>query len=132
MKPAALTRREREIMDLLYALKSATASQIHEKMPGEPSYSTVRTQLRVLEEKGHVQHTEDGNRFVYSPKVPRDKARTSALRHLTETFFEGSTANVVATLLGGEERFSAEELDRLQEMLEQARKQAGSKEKGKG
>ncbi len=121
MKLPALTRRERQIMDILYALESATAGQIHEKMPGEPAYSTVRAQLRVLEEKGHVDHTEDGNRYVYRPKVPREKARKSALRHLTETFFEGSTANVVAALLGGEGKLSSAELDRLSAMIDDAR-----------
>ncbi len=122
MKPSALTRRERQIMDLLYSLESATASQIHQNMPDEVTYSTVRTQLRVLEEKGHVGHTEDKNRYVYFPKVPREKARKSALRHLTETFFEGSVANVVATLLGGEAKLPGKELDRIAEILEQARR----------
>lgn len=127
MKLPALTRRERQIMDILYALESATAGQIHERMPGEPAYSTVRAQLRVLEEKGHVSHTEDGNRYIYRPKVAREKARKSALRHLTETFFEGSTANVVAALLGGEGKLSSAELDRLSAMIDDAREKQNRK-----
>ena len=128
MKLPALTRRERQIMDILYALETATAGQIHEKMPGDPAYSTVRAQLRVLEEKGHVEHTEDGNRYVYRPTVPRERARKSALQHLTETFFEGSTASVVAALLGGEgKNLSPEELDRLSEMIESARERQNPK-----
>jgi predicted transcriptional regulator len=124
MQPASLSRREREIMDILYALGSATAAQVQEKMPGDLSYSTVRAQLRVLEEKGHVSHIEAGTRYVYRPSVAREKARRSALRHLTETFFEGSTWNVVTALLGGSEgKLKKDELDRLAEMIERARKE---------
>src|SRR5213595_2662615 len=99
---AALTRRERQIMDILYRRGRATAGQVMEDLSGKPSYSTVRTQLRVLEEKGHVRHEEHGLRYVYTPTVPLDIARRSALRHLVETFFEGSAENLVATLLGAE------------------------------
>ena len=110
-----LTRRERQIMDILFRRGRATAAEVMEELPGEPSYSTVRTQLRVLEEKGHLRHDEDGVRFIYAPAVARHTARKSALRHLVDTFFEGSTENVVAALLGGEgARLTDEELQRIQ------------------
>src|SRR6516164_6115995 len=85
-----LTRRERQIMDILYRRGRATAAEVMAELTGEPSYSTVRAQLRVLEEKGHVHHEEQGLRYVYLPAVPRHAARKSALRHLVETFFDGS------------------------------------------
>src|SRR5436190_15967687 len=97
-----LTRRERQIMDILFRRGRATASDVMADLPGEPSSSTVRTQLRVLEEKGHVRHEEEGLRFVYIPAVARHTARKSALRHLLDTFFDGSTEKAVAALLGGE------------------------------
>ena len=113
-KPNALARRERQIMDVLYKLERATVAEVLRKLADQPSYSTVRAQLRILEEKGHVRHEEHGLRYVYVPTVPRDIARRSALRHLVETFFEGSAENLVATLLGGKiSRISREELDRL-------------------
>src|SRR5438552_17519840 len=117
-KPNALSRRERQIMDILYKLERATVGQVLAKLADKPSYSTVRAQLRVLEEKGHVRHEEQGLRYVYIPAVPRDVARRSALRHLVETFFEGSTEKTVATLLGGEvSRISSDELDRLAALI---------------
>src|SRR5438034_1184434 len=97
-----LTRRERQIMDVLFRRGRATASQVRQELPGHPSYSTVRTQLRVLEEKGHVRHEEEGPRYVYIPSIARHAARKSALRHLVNTFFEGSIEKVVAALLGGD------------------------------
>src|SRR5687767_9180530 len=97
-----LTRRERQIMDVLFRRGRATAAEVMEELPGEPSYSTVRTQLRVLEEKGHVRHEEEGVRFVYMPAVRLHSARRSALKHLVDTFFEGSAEKAVAALLGGE------------------------------
>src|SRR5436190_22217018 len=97
-----LSRRERQIMDILFRRGRATAAEVMHDLPGEPSYSTVRTQLRVLEDKGHVRHEEDGVRFVYMPAVARHAARKSALRHLVETFFDGSPEHAVAALLGGE------------------------------
>ncbi len=122
--PALLTRRERQIMDVLYRLGRATAGEILEALPAAPSYSTVRTQLRVLETKGHVRHEEHGLRYVYMPTVPRHSARKSALRHLVQTFFDGSHANVVAALLGGEAaRLSDEELERIEELVRNARKE---------
>src|SRR3981081_1789851 len=99
---AALARRERQIMDILYRRGRATANDGMADLSGDPSYSTVRTQLRVLESKGHVRHEEEGLRYVYVPALPRHTARKSALRHLVETFFDGSTEKVVGALLGGD------------------------------
>jgi BlaI family transcriptional regulator, penicillinase repressor len=119
-----LTRRERQIMDILFRRGRATAAEVMEELPGQPSYSTVRTQLRVLEEKGHVRHEEDGVRFVYIPAVARHTARKSALRHLVETFFEGSSEKAVAALLGGEgSKLSDEQLDRIADLIAKARKE---------
>jgi predicted transcriptional regulator len=117
-----LTRRERQIMDILYRRGRATAGEVMEDLTGNPNYSTVRTQLRVLEEKGHVRHEEQGLRYVYEPAVPRSSARKSALRHLVETFFEGSTEGAVAALLGGEgAKLSDEQLDRIADLVKQSR-----------
>jgi predicted transcriptional regulator len=124
-KPNALSRRERQIMDILYKLERASVGQVLSKLADKPSYSTVRAQLRVLEEKGHVRHEEHGLRYVYAPAVPRDIARRSALRHLVETFFDGSTEKIVATLLGGEvARITPEELDRLARLISKGRKES--------
>ena len=120
----ALTRRERQIMDILYKRGRATASDVLADLPGHSHDSTVRTQLRVLEEKGHVTHEEDGVRYVYIPAVARRAARKSALRHLVDTFFDGSAEQVVAAVLGGEgARLSDEELDRIAELIEKAKKE---------
>src|SRR2546429_7897676 len=97
---AALSRRERQIIDILYRRGRATANEVMADLTGDPSYSTVRTQLRVLEAKGHVRHEEEGLRYVYLPAVARHAARRSALRHLVDTFFDGSTEKVVGALLG--------------------------------
>ncbi len=124
-KLKALARRERQIMDILYKLERATVGQVLAALPDRPSYSTVRAQLRVLEEKGHIRHEEHGLRYVYFPAVPRDVARRSALRHLVETFFDGSTEKVVTALLGGEvSRVSSEELERLAQMISKNRKES--------
>jgi BlaI family penicillinase repressor len=118
-----LSRRERHIMDILFRLGRATAEEVMKEMPGTPSYSTVRTQLRVLEEKGHVRHEEQGRRYVYVPSLPRSTARKSALRHVVDTFFDGSVEKVVAALLGGDAaRMSEEELERIAELVRKARK----------
>jgi predicted transcriptional regulator len=120
----ALARRERQIMDILYRLGRATAGEVMAELPGEPSYSTVRTQLRVLEEKGHVRHEAQGLRYVYAPAVARRAARKSALRHLVNTFFDGSAEQTVAALLGGENaQLSDEELDRIADLITKARKE---------
>ena len=119
-----LTRRERQIMDILFRRGRATAAEVMDELPGEPSYSTVRTQLRVLEEKGHVRHEEDGVRFIYMPSVARHAARKSALRHLVETFFDGSSEKAVAALLGGEgSKLSDEQLDRIADLIAKARRE---------
>jgi predicted transcriptional regulator len=119
--PAALTKRERQIMDVMYRLGRATVSDVIEQLEGSPGYSTVRTQLGVLERKGHLRHEEEGLRYVYMPTVPRHSARRSALRHLVDTFFEGSAAKTVAALLGGEaSRISDEELKRIEELVKSA------------
>jgi predicted transcriptional regulator len=120
----SLSRRERQIMDLLYRKGRATAGEIMSELPGAPSDSTVRTQLRVLEAKGHVKHEEDGHRFVYMPVVSRRAVSKSALRHLVDTFFDGSAERVVEALLGGNAaRISPQELDRIAELIEQARRE---------
>ena len=119
---SALTRRERQIMDILYRRGRATAAEVMEDLSGDPNYSTVRTQLRVLEEKGHVRHEEQGLRYVYSPAVPRSAARKSAMRHLVDTFFDGSAEHAVAALLGGEgAKLSDEQLDRISDLLKKSR-----------
>jgi BlaI family penicillinase repressor len=120
-----LSRRERQIMDILYRRGRATGADVMAELPGTPSYSTVRTQLRVLERKGHVRHEEHGLRFVYMPAVPRRAARKSALKHLVDTFFDGSVEKVVGALLGGEGlRVTDEELRRIGEHVERAKKGA--------
>jgi predicted transcriptional regulator len=120
---SSLTRRERQIMDILYRRGRATAAAVMADLPGVPNSSTVRTQLRVLEEKGHVRHEEEGLRYVYLPAVPRHAARRSALRHLIDTFFDGSAEKVVSALVGGEgARLSDDELKRIAQVIEKARK----------
>ena len=119
---SALTRRERQIMDILYRRGRATAAEVMADLSGTPNYSTVRTQLRVLEEKGHVRHEEHGLRFVYTPAVPRSSARKSALRHLVDTFFDGSAEGAVAALLGGEgTKLSDQQLDRIADLVKQSK-----------
>ena len=109
-------------MDILYRRGRATGGEVMTELPGSPSYSTVRTQLRVLERKGHVKHEEQGLRFIYMPAVPRRAARKSALRHLVETFFDGSVEKVVGALLGAEGlRVSDDELERIAEHVPKAR-----------
>ena len=126
-----LTRRERQIMDILYRQGRATAGDVMDALSGSPNYSTVRTQLRVLEEKGHVRHEEHGLRFVYIPAVPRRAARKSALRHLVETFFDGSAENAVAALLGGEgARLSDDELQRIADLVAKSRSARPGKKEG--
>ena len=120
----ALSKRERQIMDALYRRGRATAGEIMAALPGSPSYSTVRTQLRVLESKGHVTHELDGVRFVYAPTLARRTARRSALKHLVETFFDGSSAQVVAALLGGDgARVTPDELERIAALVRRARQE---------
>ena len=120
---SSLTRRERQIMDILYRRSRATAAEVMAGLPGDPNYSTVRTQLRILEEKGHVRHEEVGLRYVYAPAVPRHAARRTALKHLVDTFFDGSAAQVVAALLGNEAtRLTDEDLSRIGDLVARAKK----------
>jgi len=119
-----LSRREREIMDILYRDGELTASDVVERLPGDPSNSTVRTILRILEDKGHVKHEQQGMRYVYKPTVNRDKARRSALKHLVSTFFDGSPETVVSTLLDERSlKLSDEQLGSLAALIERARKE---------
>ena len=111
-------------MDVLYRLERATVAQVLSELRSKLNYSTVRAQLRVLEEKGHARHEEDGPRYVYFPAVPRDVARRSALRHLVDTFFGGSAERAAAALLGGEaSQLSLEQLERLQRMIAKNKKE---------
>jgi BlaI family transcriptional regulator, penicillinase repressor len=127
-KPAdhQLSRRERQIMDVLYQRQRASAAEIRELLPEAPSYSAVRALLRILEEKGHVRHQAEDLRYIYFPAVPRERVRRRALRHVVDTFFEGSAAQAVATLLDpSTARLSDEELDHMAKLIEQARKGGG-------
>src|SRR5688572_16426182 len=118
-----LTRREREIMDVVYRLGRATALDVLDNLEKPPSYSAVRALLRLLEEHGHVTHTTDGARYVYAPAVPRGTARRRALEHLISTFFEGSVEQTLSALVeSSKDKLSNAELDRLAEVVERARK----------
>jgi predicted transcriptional regulator len=119
-----LSRRERQIMDVLYQLGEATAAEVQERLPEPPSYSAVRAMLRILEDKGHIRHHEDGPRYVFSPTVARDTARRSAVKHLLKTFFDGSVEQAMAALLDGAERkLSRDEIDRLAQIIEQRKRE---------
>ncbi len=119
-----LSRRERQIMDIIYELKEATAAQVLERLPNPPSYSAVRALLKVLENKGHLCHKQDGPRYVFNPTLSREKARQTALRHLQKTFFNGSTEEVMAALLDiSEDDLSEEDYLRLRTLIEKARKE---------
>ena len=121
---AQLSRRERQIMDVVYRLGKAAVSDVLERLPDPPSYSAVRALMRILEEKGHLSHEQDGPRYVYLPTVPRDAAQASALSHLVRTFFGGSAEAAVAALLDLPEHGMNEgELDRLSRLIEDARGQ---------
>jgi len=117
-----LSRRERQILDILYAKGSATAAEVKESLPDPPSYSAVRALLRILEEKGHARHETEGTRYVYLPSVPRERARNSALTRIVQTFFDGSAAQAAAALVDSGS-LSDEDLTRLSEMIERARKE---------
>ena len=120
-----LSRRERQIMDILFRRGRATAADVMNDLPTEAGYSTIRTQLRVLERKGHVRHAQVGLRFVYMPVIPRSTARKSALRHLIATFFDDSPEKAVAALLGGEAaKLTDEQLERIARMIADARKES--------
>jgi predicted transcriptional regulator len=119
--PPSLSRRERQIMDIVYRRGRATAADVLGDLPDPPTYSAVRAALRLLEEKGQLRHEQDGQRYVYAPTVPRDRARTSALSHVVRTFFGGSAEQVVNTLVE-QENLSPAELDRLAGIIERARR----------
>ncbi len=119
-----LSRRERQIMDVVYRLGSATASEVLENLADPPSYSAVRALLRVLEDKGHLTHAQDGPRYVYSPVVPRTSARRSALRQIVRTFFDGSPAQAAAALLDmSEASLTEDEAQQLALLIEKAKRE---------
>jgi BlaI family penicillinase repressor len=123
-KLPGLSRRERQIMDVLYQRGKASAADVREGMTDAPSYSAVRAMLRVLEEKGHIAHSMDGVKYVFSPTVRRDKAKRSALKHLLDTFFNDSPEQVVAALLDvSSTRLTRQELDRMAEIIERAKQE---------
>ena len=122
MALAGLSRRERQIMDVLYQRGKASAAEVREAMEDAPSYSAVRAMLRVLEEKSHVKHQAEGLKYVYVPTVNREKAKRSAVKHLLDTFFSDSPDQVIAALLDvSSRRLTREELDRMAEMIEKAK-----------
>lgn len=124
MPKPPLSRREREIMEVLYAAEGLTAAEVRERMPDPPGYSAVRAQLRILEEKGHIRHEERGPRYVFSPVISRAKARKSALKALVQTFFDGSPEQAVAALIDdSRSKLGAAELDRLAALIAEARKE---------
>ena len=123
-KPDPLTRREREIMDVLHKRGRATAQEVQDDLAEPPSYSAVRTFLRLLEERGHVRHVQEGPRYVYMPTVERRAAQRSALAHLVDTFFDGSVEDAVATLVeSSKPKLSTQELDRIAALLAKAKKE---------
>lgn len=120
----SLSRRERQIMDILYQRGKASAAEVREAMPDAPGYSAVRAMLRVLEEKGHVRHQEEGLKYVFAPTVARDKAKRSVVKHVLETFFNGSAEQAVAALLDvSASKLTREELERMGEMIERAKQE---------
>lgn len=119
-----LSRRERQIMDIIYEQEEATAARVLELLPSPPSYSTVRALLRVLEEKGHLKHKQDGPRYVFIPTMPREEARQNALKHVLKTFFDNSTEEVIAALLDiSDEELSGEDYQRLSELIKKAQQE---------
>ncbi len=122
--PDSLSRREREILNILYRRGRATAVEVQESLSDPPSYSAVRAMLRILEDKGHATHEQDGQRYVYLPSVSRDRAKRSALKNLLSTFFENSAEQAISALLDDSgSKLSGEDLDRISEMVERARKE---------
>ncbi len=120
-----LSRRERQILDIIYTRGRATAAEILAALPDAPSYSAIRALLRILEQKGHVRHEIDGPRYVFLPKVSRQNGRVTALRHMLKTFFDGSAAEAAAALVDGSAaKMSREELDQLEALIERAREEA--------
>ena len=127
-EPAPLSRREREIMDIIHRRGRASANDVMSELSGEPAYSTVRAQLRVLEDKGHLRHEAEHLRYVYLPAVSPQKVRRSAVKHLLDTFFDGSPEKVVEALVGRDgPGVSDEALDRIAELVERARREGRRK-----
>lgn len=123
-----LSRRERQIMDIVYERERATAAEILAALPDPPSYSAIRATLRILEEKGHLRHEEENQRYAFLPVINKKRASVPALKHLIDTFFEGRPERVVATLLDPTEgNLSAEELERMAQMIESARRERSGK-----
>jgi BlaI family penicillinase repressor len=121
-----LSRRERQIMDILYQRGRATAAEVHKGLPSPPGYSAVRAMLRILEEKGHVRHEQDGPRYAFLPTTPRDTAKRLALKHLVKTFFEDSAEGAISALVDfSSTKLSDDEFDRLAKLIEKARKEGG-------
>ena len=119
-----LSRRERQMMDIIYKKGSASVAEVMAALPDPPSYSAVRTILRILEEKGHLKHKEEGVKYIFSPTLVREKAERVALKRLLKTFFDGSTEQAVATLLDiSSATLSKSQLDRLAQRIDQARKE---------
>ena len=119
--PLSLSRRERQIMEILFRTGKATAAEIWEQLPDAPTYTTTRGLLRVLEQKGHVAHEEDGARYVYRPVAPKSDTAASMIAHVVRTFFDGSPSRAMAALLGSAGTLSAEELARLRQVVEKAK-----------
>ncbi len=126
LAPLDVSRRERQILDVLYRTGRATVGEIQQSIPNPPSYSAVRTLLRILEEKRHVRHEQEGTRYVYLPRIERDRAKRPAMRHLMDTFFEGSATQAIAALIDEDANtLSSEDWQRLADMIERARKEGG-------
>ncbi len=122
--PAQLSRRERQIMEIIYENGNATAAEVLERIPDPPSYSAVRAMLRILEEKGHLRHEQQGPRYVFMPTVPREEARESALKRVVRTFFDGSAEGAMAALLDlDDENLDEEALERLADRIRAARRE---------
>jgi BlaI family transcriptional regulator, penicillinase repressor len=118
-----LSRRERQIMDIIYRLGKATAAEVLEGLPNPPGYSAVRAMLRLLEDKGYLKHEQDGPRYIFMPTVAREKARKSALKQMIQTFFDDSATDAVAALLDmSRTKLTSDELDELSRMIDEARK----------
>jgi len=119
-----LSRRERQIIDIVYRRGRASAAEVREDLPNAPSYSSVRTLLSILEQKGHLKHVEEGGRYIYSPTRRRESVGRAALRRVLRTFYQGSVEKTMAALLDiSESRLSAEEMKRLAKLIEEARKE---------
>jgi predicted transcriptional regulator len=129
--PPALSKRERQIMDVLFRRRHATAAEIHAELENPPTYTTVRGLLRILEKKGHIAHEEDGPRFVFTPLTPPDRAGASHLAHVVRTFFDGSPTKAMAALLGERRKTTDAEIRRLEELIAE-KKRSSRRVSGRG